>query len=292
MADGESLSRRVVKVIVFQLVSHNAEQCWNDHHNARFNAWFWNENLSNPVKSHCDFYFLDFDDLLFSVFALWLCLGNKSTWLADLGSTPAADSGVGCGYLDANGIRPHPNTCCVMVKSYWALFIMFNNSLSLVNKNKATKNIWMLIQWEGKYENVCEWHLLRMDNNKWRSRCTWCFSTHSVDCWKRTKKKKRKWKKVMLRGHHTHQHTHALSLSLLLICQSNKGRQARAAFAWQTGPARLIEEKTILGDRLTVWCGACHLWVGLRTHNRSVCVRVGGWLIYLWVCVAGWSMRW
>lgn len=106
------------------------------------------------------------------------------------------------------------------------------------------------------------------------------------------KKKKRKWKKVMLRGHHTHQHTHALSLSLLLICQSNKGRQARAAFAWQTGPARLIEEKTILGDRLTVWCGACHLWVGLRTHNRSVCVRVGGWLIYLWVCVAGWSMRW
>lgn len=63
-----------------------------------------------------------------------------------------------------------------------------------------------------------------------------------------------------------------------LICQGNKRRQAKATFAWQADPARLIEEKTALGDRLTVWYGACYLWVGLRI---GVCVHVGGWMICL-----------
>lgn len=78
---------------------------------------------------------------------------------------------------------------------------------------------------------------------------------------------KTKWKKQLLHRRHTHLHKHAHKHAL--ICQGNKGRQARATFAWQTGPASLIEEKTILVDRPTVWYGACHLWVGLRTQSRS-----------------------
>jgi len=71
------------------------------------------------------------------------------------------------------------------------------------------------------------------------------------------------------------------TLTLSLICQGNKGRQVGVAFAWQTDPARLIEEKTVVGDKLTVWYGVCHVWVGLRKQNRSVCA--GRWLTDLLV---------
>lgn len=146
----------------------------------------------------------------------------------------------------------------------------------------------MLSSWKGMDERVTD---SKSENDKQSVTDGW--KQIKIEMYKillhwitgRGQKKKGKWRKAVLRRCHPHLHKHKHTHSL--ICQSNKERQARATFAWQTGPARLIEEKTILGDRLTVWYGACHLWVGLRTHNRSVCVHLGGWLICLWACVWG-----
>lgn len=140
-------------------------------------------------------------------------------------------------------------------------------------------------EWESGRDKEWEW---QTEHNRWietnKARDVQDISAHTLWITGRGQKKMRKWRKVVLHWHHTHLHKHKHTHSL--ICQSNKERQARATFAWQTGPARLIEEKTILGDRLTVWCGACHLWVGLRTHNRSVCAC--RWLTDLFVSMCAW----
>lgn len=69
--------------------------------------------------------------------------------------------------------------------------------------------------------------------------------------------------------------------------RSHKRSQAGAAFAWQTDPTRLIEEKTILGDKPTVV--RCRSPLG-GPEDPEKCAPVGGCLIGLCVhaCVSLW----